>query len=1567
MKTPLPFIEICSILALRMRIKMRKLIPISIILLVIVCNSKSYGQCLANFIFDDSSLVVPFENTSQNVAGDPIITFDWDFGDGINSDNESPQHIYANAGAYLASLAIQTESGCRDTISKSIYICNFNLDYDLQVGCDEDNRVTLDLVVEDIYENAGPFNISLDGENLNETPIILTNNTISLSTDLLADGLEHIISIAALDFPNCSISEIITVSACVPPCNLSNINVEITNTDTIVAEVTESGYNPDALNISTGSNVLFKWVTDNRSVTSGANTNGQNWDSGILNNGDEFLLYSFAPGIFNYSSSNTPPGFNAGSLVSTCPDTTNYNLQLTFENGGQVGMYELWIDGVPTEISHLPYRSIGLDTLHLIMPGDGVLHEYSIVDMASSSCFLKTEIQAPLCAAESECNVYLEAAQSSTCDQDSLVEVTFTVLAAGGSGNGFDLYIDDEIFEMGIPYNGTETTITKLLFGDGEEHTIAIQDLSSDSCSASTTILLEDCAQPCLIINPFAGVGSNNNIVVNVLNDSFTPSDITISAGDKIIWQFQTDTLRSVTAFDFLFDSGVQGFGASFTSPVLPVGVHRYFSEFNNMEGSITVEPNCNNSLIPIVYSFNKFGGANTGYDVFVDDIKINGSPINYQANGNNFGNSFVVGDGNFHTVEIVDAVDSTCATLQTFEVPFCDESTCALFLENLTIDDCQENNTVVIHANLLSFNTTDTLLIVSLDGIEVDSVTIDTSGITPLEINVPGDGLTHTLIIRDVFQSLCADTLSFDAPVCNASCAFSPIQIEYIEESIMDTCFDGNTQIVINSQGVQDFNSDYIVSITSSSNISELDTFNYPLDGNIFQSYILPADGSLVQVGIVNSTNLLCNIDTTFTLFECEPDPCNLSLIDLEYGSCMNDGVMDITVTIDTFRISDSLSIELDNDEVFRGTYDEYFTEPTFQITYTGEERTIRAFDINNSSCRLSETFFTPVCPINCMITASYMLVDSCILAQDSSYTILLTADVLNMVSDSVEIQIVSTNATEIFTYSDLVSGIPLEISVADDNPTIGIFDLEDNICRDFISIIPPDCILDCSISILSVSLVDSICINGEQNIDIKIDYDLPTSDSLQLHIDNLSTIEIPYPLDSIITTTIIGDGLIHNFIINDLENDQCTDTLATIIEACEFSCQDFFADFSFTIDTLTQTINFVDQTTGGSDTWNWDLGDGTVSSDANPFHTYSSIGTYTICLSVENSEANCNQVLCKEIELVDINCNASFNLQTDGLMVSFSNTSTAISTITNTTWTINNETELIDIESGSFTAENTSTFEICLSIETESGCMDTNCETIDLIKPCNLEASFEFEIVLDTIVLNNTSTGDYTNLSWTLGDGSILTEENIEHVYSEEGDYTICMTIEDTESENCDFTICEDISIVTCNLNSVFLVNINQDTLNVELVNSLEDNEILWDFGNGFSASINPVQFVYQEEGDYTVCATVTDTSQENCIEIHCEEISIILSDLDHTKLNSISVYPNPIKGGDLITVENPEGFELDISIYTTTGKLLNNSIVKENHSYKIDTIDLKAGRYLVKINTTEGTITKAIIIID
>ena len=59
-----------------------------------------------------------------------------------------------------------------------------------------------------------------------------------------------------------------------------------------------------------------------------------------------------------------------------------------------------------------------------------------------------------------------------------------------------------------------------------------------------------------------------------------------------------------------------------------------------------------------------------------------------------------------------------------------------------------------------------------------------------------------------------------------------------------------------------------------------------------------------------------------------------------------------------------------------------------------------------------------------------------------------------------------------------------------------------------------------------------------------------------------------------------------------------------------------DFTADL--TSGPVPLTVNYTDQSTGDITSWSWDFGDGAISTEQNPFHTYTDAGTYTVSLAV-------------------------------------------------------------------------------------------------------------------------------------------------------------------------------------------------------------------------------------------------------------------------------------------------------------------------------------------------------------
>jgi len=76
--------------------------------------SANFG--IDNNVFCDAGTVNFSDSTTSN---DPVAGYNWDFGDGGTSTLQNPSHLYTSPGNYSVQLAVQTQAGCRDTITKN--------------------------------------------------------------------------------------------------------------------------------------------------------------------------------------------------------------------------------------------------------------------------------------------------------------------------------------------------------------------------------------------------------------------------------------------------------------------------------------------------------------------------------------------------------------------------------------------------------------------------------------------------------------------------------------------------------------------------------------------------------------------------------------------------------------------------------------------------------------------------------------------------------------------------------------------------------------------------------------------------------------------------------------------------------------------------------------------------------------------------------------------------------------------------------------------------------------------------------------------------------------------------------------------------------------------------------------------------------------------------------------------------------------------------------------------------------------------------------------------------------
>ena len=354
------------------------------------------------------------------------------------------------------------------------------------------------------------------------------------------------------------------------------------------------------------------------------------------------------------------------------------------------------------------------------------------------------------------------------------------------------------------------------------------------------------------------------------------------------------------------------------------------------------------------------------------------------------------------------------------------------------------------------------------------------------------------------------------------------------------------------------------------------------------------------------------------------------------------------------------------------------------------------------------------------------------------------------------------------------------------------------------------------------------------------------------------------------------------------------------------------------------------------------WDFGDGYISTEYNPTHTYDSIGTYTVCLTVTN---DCGQdTYCQNVNIC-VDPIADFTYNINNLQVSFYQLSQYA------------DEYLWDFGDGNYSYdpepvhiyENPENYIVCLTVFNDCG-TDQHYDTIMGEPPMMCNFSFIFDngmIYFTDESLNSTS------CYWDFGDGTNSTEQNPVHQYEVYGLYNCCLTIENDDGI---FTFCD--SVFYCEeARAEFSFEMQEGLLTTSDLSSKTDTW-LWDFGDG-TTSIQPEPLhKYESSGEYTVCLTSSNPCSE---DIFCKDI---LAELPE-KAFDLRFYPNP--ANDVLRVDIPEDGQYRISIFDYHGKSVytNELFIPGRSIYELDVSTLPSGVYIFDLRSDNLSERKKIII--
>lgn len=363
-----------------------------------------------------------------------------------------------------------------------------------------------------------------------------------------------------------------------------------------------------------------------------------------------------------------------------------------------------------------------------------------------------------------------------------------------------------------------------------------------------------------------------------------------------------------------------------------------------------------------------------------------------------------------------------------------------------------------------------------------------------------------------------------------------------------------------------------------------------------------------------------------------------------------------------------------------------------------------------------------------------------------------------------------------------------------------------------------------------------------------------------------------------------------------NDTTGCQSNNCMTVAVEDTSSDAVTCYADYSYSLDLETNTVTFNNKSQGNNIEYHWEFGDGGISDEENPIHTYADKGFYHVGLSViikdEQGNPQCHSHYENLVKLVDENtsaCFADFGFWTDGLTLHVNDNSQG-----NISSYYYNFAGLGDADSAmaSFTFPENGFYEVCLTVidKDEDGNINCQADVCHGIQIGEGGCFAEFTSFADslTVSFTNESEGEYNQVFWHFDDQGSSNENNPTVTFDEPGFYHVCMTIADSIG-GCHSDVCRAIQVGEVSEGGACYADFNffiEDTL-MAFNNQSQGsyNESFWTFidhnnGEQFTSyDQNPVLGV-PGPGFYEACLTIIDKDEEGnliCQSDHCKPIDI------------------------------------------------------------------------------------------
>lgn len=438
---------------------------------------------------------------------------------------------------------------------------------------------------------------------------------------------------------------------------------------------------------------------------------------------------------------------------------------------------------------------------------------------------------------------------------------------------------------------------------------------------------------------------------------------------------------------------------------------------------------------------------------------------------------------------------------------------------------------------------------------------------------------------------------------------------------------------------------------------------------------------------------------------------------------------------------------------------------------------------------------------------------------------------------------------------------------------------------------------------------------------------------------------------------------------------------------------------------------IQFVDTSIGNPDTWAWDFGDGSTSTEQNPIHYYNDQGYYQVCLTISNSIDSCMSTYCEVIQVIDDTlpgCVTWYTYEIDELTVDFEAYIEGGDGTTTYFWSF------ADGTSGtgpvvSHTYTDAGMYDVTLTAQDSSGCYSVYQELIWV-------GEITFDVFGYVYLDDSIYMADYADVQLmtfdTLGNGLV----NVETTQIDGNGYYEFTGI---GIENCIYFVQAELTdqsayfgqyIPTYHYNAInwesampvfpFSWGWGYDIMMQSTTSSNSGNGIITGTVSGsqnralmpnveiilFNENNEPVYYIKTDEagnfdfsdleyGTYTVYTEIVGiqttpievTLSEDSgsavvnIEVRNGEAVLGIDDIQSAYIENINnIYPNPVTSNATLELNMDESSSITVEIYNQYGQKVfeyNNTLSTGKHSIELNLESISSGMHLMKVSAEDN----------